>query len=320
MKKLSNKIPLPKQILRTRPGISLVEVIMVLGISSLMIGGALAWFDTRKSSDFYDQVRQIESRIREVQSENASSLVPGYNKDDSPGTGCNSDSRSGCVIGQGEEVFGTAVSVAVPNAGDTSTRLRILYLKRGPESGAPSQASWVQDYDRRDISLPANIKLEGFTVFGNATCTPPGAYNSWRNLPATPPAPSADVRDFNSPGNRSMLVFRRTTGGYNAFWPSWTAAPPADVSQVLTNANRPVWSNVNASSSPGWLGSYDDNSFAYQTTPSGSDATNRLQSQPCAVLWRFGSVDRNPSDATKPRFTAEINFNLVDGTTSLVTR
>ena len=117
-----------------------------------------------------------------------------------------------------------------------------------------------------------------------------------------------------------MIVFRRTTGGYNAFWPSWLAGGSSDILPVTVNGSRPVWGSPASSSAPGWLGSYDDSSFIYQTTPTGPAATNRLQSQPCAVLWRLGSVERSATDNTKPRFTAEINFNLVDGTTTIQTR
>lgn len=316
MKTISKRNLRFKYRLRSRSGISLVEVLMVLGISSMLIAGSFAWFDARKSSDFYDQVRQIESKIREVQSENTSSMVPGY--DSALGSPCNQPDRSGCAIEGGEEVFGTAVSIMVPNTGDLSTKMRILYIKKGPKSTtAPLQASWVQDYERSEIELPLTIKLEGFTIFGDATCTS-GAYNNWRNLPQTLSGPN--YQDFAGAGSKSMVVFRRITGGYNAFWPSWGSGGSADIAKVLVNSSRPAWGSLASSSVPGWLGSYDDSSFIYQTTPSGSAATNRLQSQPCAVRWRFGSVERSAADNTKPRFTAEINFNLVDGTTTLVTQ
>ncbi len=303
-------IPL-KQINRTQSGVSLVEVIMVLGIASLMIGGAFAWFDTQKSSDFYNEVRQVESRIREVQSENTSSIVPGFTGD----SNCSPVVTSSCnKLTTGEEVFGTAVAMAVPSPGDTFVKLKTLYLKKGPESTtAPIQSLWIESYSNREVDLPAGLRLEGFKVFGDGLCTT-GSYNSWRNLPHLV---GAGGTDYTTAGNESMIVFRRTTGGYNAFWPT----SPTNFVRATANASRPAWVGAVApSDKQGWLGSYDDATYQYSPTPTGADATNRLRSQPCAVLWRFGSTERDPSNALKPRFTAEINFNLVDGTTTLVTR
>ena len=303
-------IPL-KQINRTRPGVSLVEVIMVLGIASLMIGGAFAWFDTQKSSDFYNEVRQVESRIREVQSENTSSIVPGFTGD----SNCSPVVTSSCnKLTTGEEVFGTAVAMAVPSPGDTFVKLKTLYLKKGPESTtAPIQSLWIESYSNREVDLPAGLRLEGFKVFGDGLCTS-GSYNSWRNLPHLV---GAGGTDYTTAGNESMIVFRRTTGGYNAFWPT----SPTNFVRATANASRPAWVGAVAPSDrQGWVGSYDDATYQYSPTPTGADATNRLRSQPCAVLWRFGSTERDPSDASKPRFSADINFNLVDGTTTLVTR
>ena len=303
-------IPL-KQINRTQSGVSLVEVIMVLGIASLMIGGAFAWFDTQKSSDFYNEVRQVESRIREVQSENTSSIVPGFTGD----SNCSPVVTSSCnKLTTGEEVFGTAVAMAVPSPGDTFVKLKTLYLKKGPESTtAPIQSLWIESYSNREVDLPAGLRLEGFKVFGDGLCTT-GSYNSWRNLPHLV---GAGGTDYTTAGNESMIVFRRTTGGYNAFWPT----SPTNFVRATANASRPAWVGAVApSDKQGWLGSYDDATYQYSPTPTGADATNRLRSQPCAVLWRFGSTERDPSDASKPRFSADINFNLVDGTTTLVTR
>lgn len=307
-----------KQINRTRPGVSLVEVILVLGIASLMIGGSFAWFDAQKGSDFYNEVRQVESRIREVQSQNTSSQVPGY--DLGSASVCNNEDREigldKCVIGKGEEVFGTAVAISVPNTGDTFTKLKIFYLKKDKESDlAPLQSLLVTSYANKEVELPATLKLEGFTVFGDGQCTT-GAYSPWRNLPETLSGSSAGYQDFRSATNESLVVFRRTTGGYNTFWPNANVST-FDTTGVFNGA-KPWWSGTASSPTPAWLGSYDDASYQYgSVSPS---AATRLRSQPCAVLWRFGSVERKAGSPGEPRFKAEINFNLVDGTTTLVTR
>ncbi len=325
------KILVKKHIIRTRQGVSLVEVIMVLGISSMMIGGALVWFDTRKNSDFYDQMRQLESRIREVQSENTTSIVPGYDK--SPLSPCNQLDRAGCVIASGEEVYGTAVSMQVSPAGTGSPQLKIWYLKKNKAVGTPPQAETIDDYgvpSPRTVELPANVRFEGYKVFPptgpNVTCSAPASLNGYRNLPHKSSDPvAAGEANITAAGSETLLVFRRTTGGYNAFNnPAGTVEiEPATVSGVPRS--RPYWSSSGLPiiKNPAWRGNYDDSSYQYNPSPDPSnliESQGRLNSQPCAVLWRFGSVERKAGVPAEPRFTAEINFNLVDGTTTLVTR
>lgn len=290
---------------------------MVLGISSLMIGGALAWFDARKSSDFYDQMRQVESRIREVQSENTTSIVPGY--DSSASSPCNTKERKigsfKCVIGEREEVYATAVSMAVNAANTGSPDLKIWYLKKSAPSGTPLQSEEVLDYGTRTVDLPANVRFEGYKVFPptgpNRTCVAPAALNGYRSLPFQEVA-SVGERSVTTPNSESLMVFRRTTGGYNAFDAS--GAISFNPAAIPVSKARPVWDN-STNINPAWRGNYDDSSYQYSSFTEG-----RLRSQPCAVLWRFGTLERKAGSPSEPRFTAEINFNLVDGTTTLVTR
>jgi hypothetical protein len=291
---------------RHRRGVSLVEVVMVLGISTLLIGGALAWFDSKKSSDFYDSVRQVESSIREAQSENVSSIVPGYNSADS---NCNDIDRTGCIISQGQKVFGTAVSVAVSAANTGSPTLRVWYLKQTEPIGSPAVSHGVDDYNIRNITLPIDLRFEGYKIYApTAAGTLCNAGSTYRNLDYD--ANGDGGQRFVNPASESMVVFRKVTGSYNTFWNN----AGISINPSATTASRPVWFNY-LSSNPGWVGSYDDMNYSYSLTNTGN-----LQSQPCAVLWRFGSLERKAGDATKPRFSAEINFNLVDGTTRLVTR
>lgn len=321
------KVRLTKQIVRFRPGISLVEVIMVLGISSMMIGGALVWFDTRKSSDFYDQMRQLESRIREVQSQNITSIVPGYTKDDAAGTGCNSVARTGCVIGQGEEVYATAVSMAVNAVNTGGPQLKIWYLKRTAPEGLLPQAEKIDDYNVETVDLPVNMRFEGYKVFqpnnnSDLSCAAPAGLNGYRNLPHQEAVSSYGERSVTAQASETLMVFRRTTGGYNAFNNPAGAIDftPTTVSPIPSD--RPTW-NAGAVPNPSWRGNYDDSGYQYANAPNPANivaSQGRLVSQPCAVLWRFGSLERKAGSPGEPRFTAEINFNLVDGTTTLVTR
>lgn len=301
---------------------------MVLGISSMMIGGALVWFDTRKNSDFYDQMRQLESRIREVQSENTTSIVPGYDK--SSLSACNQLDRTGCVLESGEEVYGTAVSMLVNAAGVGSPQLKIWYLKKNKPVGTPLQAETIDDYSVSTVDLPATVRFEGYKVFpptgANLSCAAPAALNGYRNLPYKASDPvAAGEASITAAGSETLMVFRRTTGGYNAFNNPGGSVDIEPTTVAGVPRQRPYWNSTALPiiSNPAWRGNYDDSSYQYSPNPDPANLTEsqgRLNSQPCAVLWRFGSVERKAGAPTEPRFTAEINFNLADGTTTLVTR
>lgn len=312
MKKVSKRNLRFKYRLRSRPGISLVEVIIVLGISSMLIAGSFAWFDSRKSSDFYDQMRQLESRIREVQSENTSNVVPGYSSGDcSPMT-------PACPLHTDEEVYATGVSMAIRAS---SPELKIWYLKKNAPIAIPPQAETIESYYTNNVVLPANLRFEGYKVFPpNASGVCPAAtLDGYRNLPHLE-ASSVGETSITAADSESLLVFRRTTGSYNAF-NNPAGAVSITPNSVTTAHSRPTYPNGNSNgNNPAWRGSYNDSSYIYNPLPNSAQSQRRLLSQPCAVLWRFGSVERSASDNTVPRFTAEINFNLVDGTTTLVTR
>lgn len=277
----------------------------------MLIGGAMAWFDSKKSTDFYDHMRQVESSIREAQSENVSTIVPGYGNN----SDCTPKVTSSCPIQPGEEVYGTAVSMTVPAANTGSPRLKVWYLKRGILKGIPEQAEDIATYDDRDIILPADLRFEGYKIYepSGGSCNVAN-YNSYRDLPYQI---GTGGIDHGSTGSESLVVFRKVTGSYNTFWND--SGSGIGFSSGNLKGPKPVWNG--SSGVPGWRGQYDDTNYIYSPAPTGSEITSRLKSQPCAVLWRFGSLERKagggPND---PRFTAEINFNLVDGTTRLVTR
>lgn len=264
-----------------KSGVTLVELIIVLGISTMLIGGAFAWFNSRKSVDFYDQVRQIESQIRSVQSESVSNRAP----------------DGATAINSGEELFGTAVGIAPENLASPQTTLRVFHLKQ-LAPGATGQSEGIDEYGGvEDIALPPTMYLAGYRII-----SPTDAVCSQKTKPRTSGA------SVTSPAQQSLIVFRQNRVSYNAFsWPDSTNIPPQ-----LVSGPRPTWSG-SISGRPGWRGSYDDESYNYT---SGSSSAP-LASQPCAVLWLFDSVERNGAN---PRFTAEIQFNLLDGTTTVQTR
>lgn len=263
-----------------KSGMTLIELIMVLAISSLLIGGSLAWFDSRKSVDFNDQVRQIESEIRSIQSESSTNRSP----------------SGGASFALGEELFGTAISISPETLATPQTTMRVYYLKQLAPAGASAQAEGIVSYSTREIQLPATLYLVGYQ-----NIAPTDAVCSNKVKPATAGTGVTSVSE------QSLVVFRQTSGSYNAF-----SRPDSTSVVAQAGGPRPVWSGT-ISSRPGWRGSYDDESYTY----SGSPAAGPLASQPCAVLWRFESVERSGANA---RFSAEIQFNLRDGTTTVQTR
>lgn len=264
-----------------KSGVTLVELIVVLGISTMLVGGAFAWFNSRKSVDFFDQVRQIESQIRSVQSESVSNRAP----------------DGATAISSGEELFGTAVGIAPETLATPQTTLRVFHLKQ-LAAGATGQSEGVDEYGGvEDIPLPSSLFLAGYQ-----NIAPTDGVCSQKTKPRT------SGSGVTSPAQQSLIVFRQNRVSYNAF----SLPDSTNIIPQLTSGPRPTWSGT-ISARPGWRGSYDDESYNYT---SGSGATP-LASQPCAVLWRFESVERIGANA---RFTAEIQFNLLDGTTTVQTR
>lgn len=263
-----------------KSGVTLVELIIVLGISTMLMGGVFAWFNSRRSVDFLNQVRQIESQIRSVQSESVSNRAP----------------NGATTIASGEELFGTAVGIAPEALATPQTTLRVFYLKQ-LAPGPTGQSEGVDEYGAvENIALPSTIYLAGYRIIAP-------------NDPVCPQKtkPRTSGVSVTSPTQQSLIVFRQNRASYNAFsWPDSTNIPPR-----LTTGFRPTWSG-SISGQPGWRGSYDDESYNYTSVTAGP-----LASQPCAVLWLFDSVERNGAN---PRFTAEIQFNLLDGTTTVQTR
>jgi hypothetical protein len=246
----------------------------------MLIAGSLAWFNSRKSVDFSNQVRQIESEIRSIQSESSSNKAP----------------NGGASFASGEELFGAAVGITPENLATPQTTMRVYYLKQ-TAPGATGQSEGIASYSSREIQLPATLYLAGYQ-----NIAPNDSVCSNKVKPKTAGVGVTNV------AQQSLIVFRQISGSYNAF----SRPDSATVAPQLIGGPRVPWGGT-VSSTPGWRGSYDDESYNYST----GSGTGPLASQPCAVLWRFESVERSGAN---PRFSAEIQFNLVDGTTTVQTR
>ncbi len=161
-----------------RRGLSLTELVIVLGISSLLIGGSFAWFSSQRTVNFYDQMRQIESRVRKVQSDSQTNIVPGF----SPGGACNDRTNPGCVLTEGEQVFGTAISVE-NQAAASPTKVRIYYLEStNPDDSLYKRADSVVPYGpavnySEDVTLPTDMRFLGYRVYGHRFNIATGTYD-----------------------------------------------------------------------------------------------------------------------------------------------
>lgn len=287
----------------------------------MLIGGALAWFNTRSTSDFYNAAREFESIVRSVQSEGQSNLVPG-----SLGQ-CTTANQPNCPIKTGEEVFGTAVGVSPSATDQTQQQIQVYSLKRGPEINN-AQAEAIYQYSQASRDVPGAIRVEGIKIFvpssiGCETSTESyGQYFEEGNNPTGTVEYKANQTDA-----WSVVTFRRVSNSFNAFYNS--SGGPIYGTDIFNNNNvfptsKPTGSG--SSTNAGWRGSYDDPTYRYQSPPTGAAVAAPLSSKPCAVMWRLGSIERaagSPSigvPGTKPRFTAELVFDVKNGITRLFTR
>lgn len=263
-----------------RSGLSLVELTIVLGISSLLVAGSFAWFSSKRSTDFYDSMRQVESAIREAQSEISSNYLPGQ------APGCQTEARTACPVGKNELIFavGVGVKVATSANSETDDSDNKLYISNIKASTDPitKKISAVNagSYGSREVLLPSTMKFAGYRV-SLPPCNRP-TYDDWTRLNATETLKSA----FNDAG---IITFRKEPNVMNSFVGSTSG-----------------WATDYAT---GWGG--DD--------PVRILASNRgaVTSIPCAVMWQFESLEKAGGN---PRFTAEIVYDLTKRTTKLQTR
>lgn len=336
----------PKSTLFTsqRRGLSLTELVIVLGISSLLIGASLAWFSSQRTVNFYDQMRQIESQIRKVQSDAQSNIAPGFvAKGDCD---ARDDPSSTCVLKVGEEIFGTAISVQ-NQAASLPAKMRIYYLKstnpalspyNRPQSVVPYGP--IANYSE-DVTLPADMRFLGYRVYGHTlvggvyTCRLADSGLIKWPLPTTAdgqnnPVLQNDIREVTGVSGYSTMVFRRQPNSYYTLWDAATTGvftagsveppfrtPPVEIGLGPVSGVRFVTTKTSAERvlNGGGYAYYDQSA----TIPFPAEVTNKmpLGTQPCAVAWKFGTVEQSGGQS---RFTAEIVFDIPNSTIRLVTR
>ncbi len=336
--------------LRHRQAMSLVELLIVLGISTMLIASSMAWFSSQKNSDFYDQMRQVESQIRKIQSDAATNIVPGY---DAGSAACNTYPRANtCVLQTDEQVFGSAIAVQ-KIAGSLNDTIKIYYLKSTAPNATTKRSESITPFGpgsnpvaitrySDSIRLPNNVRYYGYRVYlptpqvdGSYKClvnttdtTWDAGKVSWDNLAANSRFREVSTSSPTAALSYSAMVLRRQPNSYYTFWDSSSAATIYDVNSIDPPFKQPLTpptvdprmtpadtltSVAKGSVNGGYYAEYDKSYIP----PSAATQQAPLKSQPCAVVWRFGTVDQIGG---KPRLSAELVFDIQGASMRLKTR
>ena len=187
-------------------GLSLIEMVIVLALSSMLVAGSLAWFGSKRSTDFYDQMRQIQSSINEVQSQISSNLVPGYTAN----SDCNGNRGVGttCPLADNEQVLATSVAMdlAAPRT------IQVKYFKASPRSTSDPTLTSVSSYGSgQNITLPVGLHLAAVKSYSRTTGVPCSVGNQ-----LSADSPTLGLGGISATGT-SLVSFRRSPSVMNSF-------------------------------------------------------------------------------------------------------
>jgi len=184
-----------------RPGLAIIEVILVMTISALLFGVVIGTFATRRKAASDDAARQVMSEIAKVRNQAQQ------------GQGASTG-----TIPTGNEMFGQAIILA-PNSSDI-TVYKLMQSRTD---------SYIRSYESYTIKMPGGLKwfIERGSFAPYCTTYFTSCYNSpLAYLGATPPSQDST---FNP---RILLVFRNNTGQSYAF-----AVPPSTIGDASDIAN-----------------------------------------------------------------------------------
>lgn len=157
-----------------RHGVTLIELIIVLGISSIIVAGSTAWFESQKSVTFVNEVRQLESEVRLAQSQINTNELPGF------GSGCQTAARTGCPIGQNQQVFSSLVRMNTTPGNERVLTIDYLSATTNPTT-KQVLANGISTYSSRNITLDAGVQYIGSRTLSGVCAS---SYDGWtrRNL------------------------------------------------------------------------------------------------------------------------------------------
>lgn len=167
-----------------------------MAISTMLMGGAMLWFRNQEGTDFYNNSRQLDAYVREIQNEASSNIVPGYTAE----AGCNTLARTNCPIGKNEEVFGTAIRI---DGGSSEPKFTVYYLKASGRPSPSQPPTTVEAYSQQTYELPVTVRYTGSRVISGNNCSQVARHD-------------VDSAGFTAQ-DPIMIVFRRQPSAYYVF-------------------------------------------------------------------------------------------------------
>ncbi len=168
----------------TRPGLAIVEVIMVMAISGVLFVIAIGVFNSRKGIGADDAARQVMSEIARVRNDAQQGL----------GATTGATIINSCLL-EGKEIFGQAIQFRFSG---------MDVYKLAQSRTLPYD---ICIYEQYHIAMPYQFNWD------NATTYTIGSYGSSYGNPAA----SLSTIPLPSDGSRVTLVFRNGTGQSYAF-------------------------------------------------------------------------------------------------------
>ena len=164
-----------------RPGLAIVEVILVMTISALLFGVVIGTFATRRKAAVDDGARQVMSEIAKVRNQAQQGQAT-----TSPGAGF--------------ELFGQGIQITTGASGLTTGTMTVHRLRQ------ESSTSAISSYDTYTIPMPAGLRwwvTHSGTPNDSTYCSVnfTSCYND-----------KAMGYHLSSMGGSSILVFRNNTG------------------------------------------------------------------------------------------------------------
>lgn len=144
-----------------RPGVTIIETLLVIVISGALFVVVLGVFNTRKRTQVDDAARQVMSEIAKVRNQAQQGQGPANIAEESILRG-KLNLAGNTVNLPGNEVFGQAIEF-VPYGGSGEGKMIVHKLMQNPATKA------ISDYGRYDIAMPDQLQWNIFDV--NLACT-----------------------------------------------------------------------------------------------------------------------------------------------------